>query len=655
MTQETSGAYPAGPSGSGGTASPKPATDATREVNNGYRKGLPFDDTKDFEDARRGLIATLPDPVIIRNSQGASVWDLSDYDFMKVTEADDAPDTVNPSLWRMAKLNMIHGLFEVVDGLWQVRGYDLSVMSIIRSNTGYIVIDPFISAEVSKTVWEQLVVPKLGDKPVVAVIFTHSHVDHFGGVRTFVSDADLAAGKVKVLAPEDFTRTAISENVIAGNAMSRRASYMYGNLIGKSATGQVDGGLGKTTSSGTVGFVVPSQFATKTGETITLDGVDLHVIMAPESEAPAEFMFYLPKFKAFCAAEDATHTLHNLYTLRGAKVRDGVLWSKYLQEALDLFGDDMEVVFASHHWPTWGNDRCVAFLKTARDLYRYIHDQTLRMANSGLTPREIGEQIRLPQSLATQWQSRSYYGSVYHDAVAQYNLRLGFFDGVPANLNRHTPVDSAQRYVAFMGGADNVLRQARESYNHGDYRWVAEVVNHVVFADANNVAAKNLLADAYEQLGYQAESGPWRNFYLTGALELRHGVNKFQVPSTASPDTIRAMPIEMFFDYLGVRLNGDRATGLTLGFNIELTDTKENYVLGVENSAIHYSKGRKLPSPNASIVISRADFNDVILGTATMEKQIVAGKAKLTGDAQKLAKFVSCLDTFEFWFNIVTA
>jgi alkyl sulfatase BDS1-like metallo-beta-lactamase superfamily hydrolase len=655
MTQEASGTHRSEPPGSAGPTNPKPATDATREVNNGYRKDLPFDDTRDFEDARRGLIATLPEPVIIRNSQGAPVWDLSVYDFMKVTDADDAPDTVNPSLWRMAKLNMIHGLFEVVDGLWQVRGYDLSVMSIIRSNTGYIVIDPFISAEVSKTVWDELVVPKLGDKPVVAVIFTHSHVDHFGGVRTFVSDADLAAGKVKVLAPEDFTRTAISENVIAGNAMSRRASYMYGNLISKSETGQVDGGLGKTTSSGTVGFVVPSQFATKTGETITLDGVDLHVIMAPESEAPAEFMFYLPKFKAFCAAEDATHTLHNLYTLRGAKVRDGVLWSKYLQEALDLFGDDMKVVFASHHWPTWGNDRCVAFLKTARDLYRYIHDQTLRMANSGLTPREIGEQIRLPQSLATQWQSRSYYGSVYHDAVAQYNLRLGFFDGVPANLNRHTPVDSAQRYVAFMGGADNVLRQARESYNRGDYRWVAEVVNHVVFADANNIGAKNLLADAYEQLGYQAESGPWRNFYLTGALELRHSVNKFPVPTTASPDTIRAMPMEMFFDYLGVRLNGDRAAGLALGFNIELTDTKENYVLGVENSAIHYSKGRKLPSPDASIAISRADFNDVILGAATMEKQIVAGKAKLSGDPQKLAKFVSCLDTFEFWFNIVTA
>jgi alkyl sulfatase BDS1-like metallo-beta-lactamase superfamily hydrolase len=639
-----------------GMDSPKPATRATRDVNAMYRQALPFSDTRDFEDARRGLLASLPEPVVIRNSQGVPVWDATAYDFIKVTEADDAPETVNPSLWRMAKLNMVHGLFEVVEGgIWQVRGYDLSVMTIIRTNTGYIVIDPLISQEVSQAVWQQLVVPKLGDKPVVAVIHTHSHVDHYGGVRTFVKQADLDAGKVKVLAPEDFVTAAVGENVIAGNAMSRRASYMYGNLVGKSATGQVDGGLGKTTSTGTIGIVVPTDYATKTGETITIDGIDLHVIMAPESEAPAEFMFYIPKYKAFCAAEDATHTLHNLYTLRGAKVRDGLLWSKYLQQALDMFGDDMQVIFASHHWPTWGNDRTVALLKSQRDMYRYIHDQTMRMANTGLTPREIGEQIRLPPPLSVQWSCRSYYGSVYHDAVAQYNLRLGFFDGVPANLHQHTPVDSARRYVAFMGGADNVLRQAKQSYDEGDYRWVAEVVNHVVFADGDNAAGKSLLADAYEQLGYQAESGPWRNFYLTGALELRRGVTKLPVPNTASPDTIRAMPIEMFFDFLGVRLNGDRANGLTVAFNLQLTDTNEKYILGMENSAIHYSKGQSLPNADASIVMTRAALNDVMLGTVTMENQIVAGKAKLTGDPQKLGKFVSCLDTFELWFNIVTA
>jgi alkyl sulfatase BDS1-like metallo-beta-lactamase superfamily hydrolase len=637
------------------SAAAKAATQATKDVNALYRQGLPFNDTRDFADASRGLLASLPDPVVIRNSDGVPVWDATAYDFIKVTESDDAPDTVNPSLWRMAKLNMIHGLFEVVDGIWQVRGYDLSVMSIIRTNTGYIVIDPLISAEVSKTVWDQLVVPKLGDRPVVAVIYTHSHVDHYGGVRTFVKQADLDAGKVQVLAPADFTEAAVGENVIAGNAMSRRASYMYGNLVGKSPTGQVDGGLGKTTSTGTIGLAVPTDFATKTGETITIDGIDLHVIMAPESEAPAEFMFYLPKYQAFCAAEDVTHTLHNLYTLRGAKVRDGLLWSKYLQQVLDMFGSDAQVIFASHHWPTWGNDRVVALVKSQRDMYRFLHDQVMRMANSGMTPREIGEKIRLPPTLAVQWPSRSYYGSVYHDAVAQYNLRLGFFDGVPANLHLLTPVDSGQRYVTFMGGADNVLRQAQKSYDEGDYRWVAEVVNHVVFADADNVAAKSLLADAYEQLGYQAESGPWRNFYLTGALELRRGVTKLPVPNTASPDTIRAMPIEMFFDFLGVRLNGDRAANLTVSFNLELTDTKDKYVLGVENAAIHYSKGLSDPNADASIVMTRDALNDVMLGSATMEKQIMAGKAKLAGDPNKLASFVSCLDTFDFWFNIVTA
>ena len=634
---------------------PKPATRHTLDENALYRKGLPFGNTSDFEDAKRGLIASLPEPVVIRNDKGVPVWDLSQYAFLGTNAKDDAPDTVNPSLWRVAKLNMFHGLFEVVDGVYQARGYDLSVMSIIRSNTGCIVVDPFVSAECASTVWRELIVPKLGDKPIVAVIYTHSHVDHYGGVRGLVNQADIDAGKVKIVAPAHFTEAAVGENIIAGNAMSRRASYMYGNLLSKSKVGQVDGGLGKTTSTGTIGLALPTDYATKTGETITIDGIDLQVLMAPESEAPSEFMFYLPKYKSFCAAEDATHTLHNLYTLRGAKVRDGLLWSKYLQEALDMFGSDMTTVFASHHWPTWGNDRAVALLKAQRDMYRFLHDQVMRMANTGMTPREIGEAIRLPPSLATEWACRSYYGSVYHDAVAQYNLRLGFFDGVPATLHQHTPVESGRRYVAFMGGADNVLRQAKESFDKGDYRWVAEVVNHVVFADGENIAAKQLLADTYEQLGYQSESGPWRNFYLTGATELRRGVTKLPVPNTASPDTIRAMPLEMFFDYLGVRLNGDRAAGKTVDFNLVLTDTGDKYVLGVENSAIHYSKGRTLANADASIVMSRTALNDVMLGTVTMEKQIIDGKAKLSGDPQKLAQFVSWLDNFEFWFNIVTS
>ena len=653
-TVEPAGAQDAAPVAPSG-AEPKPATRFTRDFNDLYRKGLPFENVDDFADSHRGFIAALPDPVVIRDEQGAPVWDLGQYGFIDVNEKDDASDTVNPSLWRISKLNMIHGLFEVVDGIYQARGYDLSVMTIIRSASGYIVVDPFISAECSAAVWRDLVAPKLGDEPIVAVIYTHSHIDHYGGVHGLVKQADVDAGKVKILAPAQFIEAAIGENIIAGNAMSRRATYMYGSLLPKGVNGQVDGGLGKTVSAGTSNMVLPTVWATKTGETITIDGVDIQILMAPESEAPAEFMFYLPKFRAFCAAEDATHTLHNFYTLRGAKVRDGLLWSKYLQQALDLFGDDMQVVFASHHWPTWSNAKVVAFLKAQRDTYRYIHDQVMRMANQGLTPKEIGEAIRLPASLATQWASRSYYGSVYHDAVAQYNLRLGFFDGVPANLHQLPPVEAGRRYVEFMGGADNVLRQAKRSFDEGDYRWVAEVVNHVVFADANNVAARHLLADAYEQLGYQAESGPWRNFYLTGARELRNGVTKFKVGSTANPDTIQAMPLDMFFDYLGVRLNAERAAGKSVEFVIEMTDTGDKYALGVENATIHYSKGKTVANPDASLTMTRAAFNDVIVGKTTMERLIVGGAAKITGHPRALADFISWLDSFDFWFNIVTA
>jgi len=633
---------------------PKPATEATKTVQAEFRRVLPFDDTRDFDDARRGFIAALPEPVRITNAQGAPVWDLSQYGFLNTTSADDAPDTVNPSLWRVSKLNMLHGLFEVVDGLWQVRGYDLSVMSIIRGNTGYIVVDPLVSAECAATAWRELVVPQLGDRPVTAVIYTHSHVDHYGGGGGIVRAEDVAAGHVKILAPHDFTEAAVGENVIAGNAMSRRASYMYGNLVGKGPTGQVDGGLGKTTSTGTVTLMLPTDWATRTGETITLDGIELKVIMAPESEAPAEFMFYLPRYKAFCAAEDVTHTLHNLYTLRGAKVRDGLRWSKYLQEALDSYGEEMEILFASHHWPTWGKDNCNALLRSQRDMYRYLHDQVMRMANSGLTPKEIGERLRLAPAQQRRWANRSYYGSVYHDAVAQYNLRLGFYNAVPATLHEHEPTEAGKRYVAFMGGADNLLRQARASFDQGDYRWVAEVVNHLVFAEPDNAAARSLLADAYEQLGYQAESGPWRNVYLTGALELRQGVRELPVPNTASPDTIRAMPLDLFLDFLGVRLNAEKAGDNRVDFNLTLTDVNERWSFGVANAAIHYSKGRHVANPDTSVSMTREALNDVMLGTKTLEQQVVAGQARLDGDPRKLATFTSWLDTFPFWFNIVT-
>ncbi|BCF99164.1 alkyl sulfatase [Paraburkholderia sp. PGU19] len=636
------------------SAASKPATRATLDINRQYAEFLSFADAQDFEDASRGLIATLPEPVIIKGTGDYPAWNLQQFAFITGGPENNSPPTVNPSLWRNAKLNMHHGLFQVVDGIWQVRGYDLSVMSIIRGNQGYIVVDPFVTAEVASTVWKELVIPHLGDKPITHVIYTHSHVDHYGGVRGIVSEDDVKAGKVKIVAPVGFTEAAVGENIIAGNAMGRRASYMYGSLLPRSPTGGIDGGLGKTTSVGTISMITPTTFAEKTGQTMTLDGVDITVLMAPESEAPSEFMFYLPKFKAFCAAEDATHTLHNLYTLRGAKVRDALLWSKYLQASIDMFGGDAQVLFASHYWPTWGNERIVAFLSAQRDMYRYLHDQTMRLANTGYTPREIGETIRLPDSLAKHWYCRSYYGTVYHDVVAQYNLRLGFFDGVPANLHQLPPVENGKRYVEFMGGPAAVLSKAQAYYDKGEYRWVAEVVNHVVFSNPQNTAAKQLLADAYEQLGYQSESAPWRNFYLTGAMELRDGIKKVPAPAPASPDTIRAMPLEMFLDYQGIRLNGDRAAGKTVLLNLTLTDTKENYVVGVENSAIHYSKGKTANNADASITMTRADLNNVMLGSTSMQKLVMSGGAKVDGNSQKLGEFISWLDNFDFYFNIVT-
>jgi alkyl sulfatase BDS1-like metallo-beta-lactamase superfamily hydrolase len=630
-------------------------TQATLRANDVIRRSLNFHDTTDFEDARRGFVAYLPEPVVIPDEGGRPVWSLGQFGFLGDGPEDDAPDTVNPSLWRNAKLNMIHGLFEVVDGaIWQARGYDLSVMSIIRGDAGWIVVDPFVSAEVAQTVWRDLVVPNLGDRPITAVIYTHSHIDHFGGVRGIIESEDVGSGRVKILAPAGFTEAAVAENVIAGNVMGRRASYMYGNLLPKGPQGHVDGGLGKTTSSGTTGLIEPTDFVTSTGQTVVLDGVEMTCILAPDSEAPSEFLFYLPRHRALCVAEDATHTMHNLYTLRGAKYRDGLKWSKYLQQALDMFGSDMEVVFASHHWPTWDNNRCRRFLASQRDLYRFIHDQTLRMANQGFTPLEIGERIRLPESLDSVWSNRGYYGSLYHNARAQYGLYLGWFDGVPAHLHPLPPDQAGKRYVEYMGGAQALLRRAKVSFAEGDYRWVAEVVNHLVFAEPGNLEAKALLADTYEQLGYQAESGPWRDFYLTGAMELRLGVVRQPLPNPASPDTIRAMPMETFFDYLGIRLNGPRAEGKTIKLNLVLTDAGAKYAVGVENAALHVSVDCQSRNAGATITTTRAAFNDVVLGVIKMEEQVKAGRAKVDGAGEVLAEFLSLLDTFDFWFPIVT-
>jgi len=628
----------------------KDATDPTKAANAELLTELPFDDTSDFDNAKRGLIAPLPSEVI-QSQAGNPIWNPRQYSF--ITEGAAAPATVNPSLWRQSQLISMSGLFEVVEGIYQVRNQDLSNMTIIEGTEGITVVDPLVSEETAKVALD-LYYQHRGKKPVKAVIYTHSHVDHYGGVRGVVTEDNVRSGKAKIYAPEGFLEAAVAENVMAGTAMSRRASYMYGNLLKPDPKGQVGAGLGTTTSAGTVTLIAPTDIISETGHKETIDGLTYEFLMAPGSEAPAEMLWFIEEKKAISGAEDVTHTLHNTYSLRGAKIREPLPWSKYLNQALVMWGDKAEVVFAQHHWPTWSNPKVKELLEKQRDLYRYINDETLRMVNKGMTMREIADAFKLPDSLAHYWANRGYYGSVYHDVAATYVLYLGWFDGNPSTLHELPPVEASKKYVEFMGGADAVLEKARTSFDEGDYRWVAEVANHVVFADPSNQKAKNLTADALEQLGYQAESGPWRNFYLTGAQELRNGVAELPTPNTASPDTVRAMSLDLFFDYLGVRLNREKAgeARITLNFDFGASDGK--YLIQLENGVLNNTAGLQAQKADATITLSRETLDNLVLGQTKLDKAIADGDVKISGDSNKLGQLVSYLDTFDFWFNIVT-
>ncbi len=625
------------------------ATNATLAVNAANVKSLPFDDTHDFEDAQRGLIAKLPGG-IVKGAGGNPIWNLNDYAFL---EREEPSPTVNASLWRQSRLNMNNGLFRVTDRIFQVRGVDLSNLTIIEGDSGLILIDPLISQQTSKAALA-LYHEHRPKRPVRAVIYSHSHVDHYGGAKGVVSEEDVKAGKVQILAPQGFLEHAVSENVYAGNAMGRRATYMYGVFLPRSDRGQVDAGLGKATSLGSVTLIPPTDIISKDGDTRVIDGVEIHFQLAPGTEAPAEMLMYFPQFKALCAAEDATHTLHNLYTLRGAEVRDTRAWWKALHVAIDRFGDKSEVVFAQHHWPTWGQDRVLAFLKSQRDTYKYLHDQVLRLANRGETMNEIAEDLKLPESLARAWSSRGYYGSVSHDAKAIYQKYLGWYDSNPSHLNPLPPVDAAKKYVDFMGGAAAVIAKARESYRQGEYRWVAEVLNHVVFADPKNQEARLLEADALEQLGYQTENATWRNEYLVGAFELRHGIPKSIGAKTDSADVIEALPLDMYFEYLGIRLNGPKAEGKTISLNWNFTDVKSTYALVLENSVLIPTAGKTLPNADASVTLTRKTLDAIAIGTTSFPQAIADGSIKVEGDRRKLAELLGLLDSFEPMFPIVT-
>lgn len=629
---------------------PKPASEATKAANNALLKELPFTDKTSFELAHKGFIAPLPSAVI-KGTSGNVVWDPGKYSFIK--EGENAPDTTNPSLWRQSQLINISGLFEVTDGIYQVRNYDLSNMTIVEGKDGITVFDPLISTETAKAALD-LYYQHRPKKPVVAVIYTHSHVDHYGGVRGVVDEKDVKAGKVKIYAPLGFVEHAVAENVMAGTAMSRRASYMYGNLLPPAPTGQLGAGLGTTTSAGTVTLIPPTDIIKETGETHVIDGLTYQFLYAPGSEAPAEMLYYIKEKKALNTAEDSTHTLHNTYSLRGAKIREPLPWSKYLNEALKLWGDDVQVMYAMHHWPVWGNKEVREQLSSQRDMYRYINDETLRLINKGYTMVEIAEQFKLPKAIATKFSNRGYYGSVNHNVKATYVLYLGWFSGNPAQLNELPPEEGGKHYVEMMGGEDAVLKKAKEYFDKGEFRWVAEVVNHVVFANPSNQAAKNLQADALEQLGYQAESGPWRNFYLTGAKELREGVMKLPTPDTASPDTVRAMDLDLFFDFLAMRLNGPKAEDRRLSLNFDFTDLKQKYSVEMENGVLNHTEGVAAKDADATVTLTRDTLNKIVLKETSLKDALASGDIKVDGTQGKLEELVSYMDDFDFWFNIVT-
>ncbi len=625
----------------------KGATASTAARNATIGALLPINDA-DFIDAQRGRIAPLPGPVV-HPSWGHAVWDSADWEFIH----GDAPESVNPSLWRQARLNAIHGLFEVADGVYQVRGVDLSNITFIASDRGWIVIDPLTATETAAFALE-LLHQHLAPRPVVAVIYTHSHVDHFGGVRGVISDADVAEGRVQVIAPVGFLEAAISENVVAGPAMLRRASYMYGRLLPGDVLGHVDCGLGKAIPLlGTTGLIAPTREITYTGEELTVDGVLLRFQYTPDTEAPAEMNIFLPDRRLLCMAENCSSTLHNVYTPRGAQIRDSLAWSKYVNESIELFAAETDIVFMSHHWPRFGTEAVRTFMAEQRDVYRWIHDQTMRRANHGETALEIAEDLTGPPGLQDRFHVRGYYGTLSHNAKAVYQRYLGWFDANPAHLHPLPPIDSAVRYVEFMGGADAVLEKVRACIAADDYRFAAEALNHVVFAEPEHREAQLLQADVFEQLGYRCESGPWRDFYLTGAQELRHGATRIGGSMASSIDVLRAMTTEMLVDLIGVRLNGDRVGDRMISINLTVTDRNEVGAVGIEHGAVHFTAGRHDADAHVSIAATHLALARLASGLVTPD-ELEDAELTISGDRSAFDDLLALLDVFDASFAIVT-
>jgi alkyl sulfatase BDS1-like metallo-beta-lactamase superfamily hydrolase len=624
----------------------KPATPATARRNQEAAASLPPREEEDFAEASRGLVARF-EPPRVEGPSGKPVWALESFAFLE----GECPETAHPSLWRQSRLNLLAGLFELAPGFYQLRGFDLSNMHIVEGEEGIIVIDPLISAETA-TAALSLYREHRGERPVTALVYTHCHIDHFGGARGIVTPAEVQERRIPVLAPEGFLDHAVSENVYAGTAMGRRAGYMYGAGLRRGPDGQIGSGLGQTTSLGTMTLIPPNREIAATGQEETLDGVRLVFQLTPGTEAPAEMNFHFPDHRVLCVAENATHTMHNLLTLRGALVRDPHVWARYLDETIELFGSVSDVLFAGHHWPRWGGDRIVDYLKKQRDLYAYLHDQTLRLINKGLTGREIAEELELPPELVSEWHCRGYYGSVSHNVKAIYQRYMGWFDGNPAHLWEHTPTESARRYVEFMGGPERVLELARDSFEQGDYRWVAEVVNHVVFAEPDNPAARELQADALEQLGYGAENATWRNFYLAGAGELRDGIAG--TPTEARPPDILAnLSVPQILDGMKVRLDGPRAWGKRLTIGWKVTDPDQRHLLSLEHGVLNHKPWPQGAEAEATLVIERGALNEMLAGSADLAALAESGRLRVEGDGVKLGELLGLLEEPDPGFAIV--
>lgn len=619
---------------------------ATKVLHSELQASLADAGQAEFADAQRGQLA-VPEHLEVHNAAGELLWSQPRYAFIE----GDAPASVNPSLWRRAMLNNIHGLFEVAPGILQLRGFDLANLTIIEGETGLIVVDPLTTRETAAAAWQFYREQSGDNRPVVAIIFTHSHVDHFGGVFGVVSEAQ--AGDVRVIAPEGFLRESVSENIVLGVAMQRRATLMYGQQLPRNSRGHIDTGLGKEPPlRGEIGILKPTEIIDSTPQQMVIDGVEFVFQYAPESEAPAELTFYLPKHRAYCGAELVSQTLHNVYTPRGAKVRDALKWSRYIEEARQLFSE-AEVFFASHHWPVWGRDNIQQFLATQRDTYKFIHDQSVRMINRGYTPREIAEAIELPESLQKAFSSRGYYGTVKHNSKAVYQHYMGWYDAVAANLDPLPPERAARGYVALAGGADALYEKAKDAYGEGNFRWSAELLQHLVFAGKANTEARELLAASYDQMGYQAESGPWRDIYLGSAYELRHGKPEKTVNIAGASAMLREVPIEMFYDALAVRILPEKVAGKRTSIGIAISDLDSAHLLYLENSVLHHRPLREDDKPDARLGISHDAFLRMMTGQVGIREMLFSDEISIAGSRTTLLGFFAGLDKPRGDFEIV--